>query len=304
MQNLRNRNIYIIDIGGTKIEYLNINKGQAIIQRYKTPNTGCFKKDMLTIKQHLLENFNWKYVDLVVISFPGLIKDGMVIKWPNKEYWEQNNIKNAFEILFSSKEIYFVEDCNAGALTNNLFFEEDSIYINAGTGIGAGLIINKQLFSGNNGYASELGHTIIDPFSNKQCSCGKKGCLQLYATDKSLSFEENNLEKERDRIMIAGRIMAIGIHNYLTLLDVTSIHLGGSLFKNPLYRKTVLSELFILEHNFLARRLNIVVRPFKNASLTGALLLGCNYNNLDKNDKKLLSSIINKLLINRRCIIN
>lgn len=59
--------------------------------------------------------------------------------------------------------------------------EADIMVVNVGWGIGLGLIINGNLFRGNNGFAGELSH--IPLFNNnKLCSCGKYGCLETEAS--------------------------------------------------------------------------------------------------------------------------
>ncbi|MBW7459912.1 ROK family transcriptional regulator, partial [Paenibacillus sepulcri] len=56
---------------------------------------------------------------------------------------------------------------------------DKTVLINVGTGIGASLIINGEIFRGGSNSAGELGHTTLDPNGNL-CSCGKRGCLQTY----------------------------------------------------------------------------------------------------------------------------
>ena len=53
----------------------------------------------------------------------------------------------------------------------------DIIFVTLSTGIGSGIIIDKKLIRGMTGTAGEIGHTIIDPNSSIQCTCGNYGCL-------------------------------------------------------------------------------------------------------------------------------
>jgi len=55
---------------------------------------------------------------------------------------------------------------------------DDIMVINIGWGIGLGMIINGNLFKGHNGYAGEFSHIPLSQ-SNKLCSCGKRGCLEV-----------------------------------------------------------------------------------------------------------------------------
>ena len=55
-----------------------------------------------------------------------------------------------------------------------------------GTGIGGGLVINKQLHLGIGGTGGELGHTIID-YNGPACGCGNHGCLEAYASGPAIA---------------------------------------------------------------------------------------------------------------------
>jgi glucokinase len=57
----------------------------------------------------------------------------------------------------------------------------DFVYLNAGTGIAAGLVVNGQLVRGSANYAGELGHWMIEP-EGELCACGQHGCLEPIAS--------------------------------------------------------------------------------------------------------------------------
>ena len=51
----------------------------------------------------------------------------------------------------------------------------------AATGLGSGIVVNGQVVYGHDGFAGELGHTIVDP-NGRKCACGRKGCLETYVS--------------------------------------------------------------------------------------------------------------------------
>jgi glucokinase-like ROK family protein len=55
--------------------------------------------------------------------------------------------------------------------------ENNFIFINAGVGLGAGIMIDGKIFRGSHGFASEIGHIIMDP-QGELCGCGKRGCWE------------------------------------------------------------------------------------------------------------------------------
>lgn len=58
---------------------------------------------------------------------------------------------------------------------------KDVMVVNMGWGIGLGMIVNGSLFRGHNGYAGEFSHIPLS-HTNKLCSCGKRGCLEVDAS--------------------------------------------------------------------------------------------------------------------------
>ncbi len=59
------------------------------------------------------------------------------------------------------------------------------LYVDAGTSVGAGIVVDRQPFRGVSGLAGELGHVIVDP-SGAVCRCGNRGCLQAVASAHAL----------------------------------------------------------------------------------------------------------------------
>jgi len=81
--------------------------------------------------------------------------------------------------------IAITNDANAAALGEMIFGAakgmKDFIVITLGTGLGSGIVCNGSLVYGADGFAGEIGHTIVDP-DGRQCGCGRKGCLETYAS--------------------------------------------------------------------------------------------------------------------------
>lgn len=77
-------------------------------------------------------------------------------------------------------------DANAAAVGEMMYGAargmKNFIMITLGTGVGSGIIVNGQLVHGHDGYAGELGHTIIERHNGRQCACGRSGCLDTYAS--------------------------------------------------------------------------------------------------------------------------
>lgn len=81
--------------------------------------------------------------------------------------------------------VELTNDANAAAIGEMTYGAargmKDFLVITLGTGVGSGVVVNGQLVYGHDGFAGELGHTIIRP-GGRQCGCGLKGCLETYTS--------------------------------------------------------------------------------------------------------------------------
>jgi glucokinase len=81
--------------------------------------------------------------------------------------------------------VVVTNDANAAALGEMRFGAargmRDFIVITLGTGLGSGIVANGELVYGADGFAGEIGHSIVDP-QGRWCGCGKRGCLETYAS--------------------------------------------------------------------------------------------------------------------------
>jgi glucokinase len=81
--------------------------------------------------------------------------------------------------------VVLTNDANAAAMGELIYGAaknlDDFIVITLGTGLGSGLVVNGKVVYGHDGFAGEIGHTIFDP-NGRLCGCGRKGCLETYAS--------------------------------------------------------------------------------------------------------------------------
>jgi glucokinase len=63
--------------------------------------------------------------------------------------------------------------------------------ITVGTGIGGGIAMNGQLFHGAHGFSNNIGHTLYK-INGRRCPCGRRGCLEAYASGPAISAEFKN----------------------------------------------------------------------------------------------------------------
>jgi len=88
---------------------------------------------------------------------------------------------------FTNLPVTVTNDANAAAVGEMIYGGargmRNFVVITLGTGLGSGFVVNGELVYGHDGFAGELGHTTIRPGeSNRQCGCGRKGCLETYVS--------------------------------------------------------------------------------------------------------------------------
>ena len=97
-------------------------------------------------------------------------------------------------------------DANFGAVGEWVFGagrgEKNIAFIKVGSGIGAGLIINRQVFGGTTGSAGEIGHLTIDE-NGPLCSCGNHGCLEAFAGGHAIELQAKKLVESGKRTLLS-----------------------------------------------------------------------------------------------------
>ncbi|MBQ4313657.1 MAG: ROK family protein, partial [Clostridia bacterium] len=87
------------------------------------------------------------------------------------------------------KRVIIENDANAAAygeaIAGAAKGARNAICITLGTGVGSGIIIDGKIFSGTNYAGAEFGHTVI-VFGGEQCNCGRRGCIERYASATGL----------------------------------------------------------------------------------------------------------------------
>ncbi len=119
------------------------------------------------------------------IGMPGFVDTEMGVnrsfmQMENKDQSLRSYLEDALQFpvyLDNDSSLIALTELKLGAARD----KKNSMVINLGWGVGLGLIINGELFRGNNGFAGEFSHIPLFE-NNKLCSCGKSGCLETEAS--------------------------------------------------------------------------------------------------------------------------
>lgn len=137
----------------------------------------------------------WAQGEVVAIgcAIPGpfLKGEGKVVLVTGMPVWKDCDIKEELKKEFNLP-VFMEHDANAGALAyywksgENL--RQTLVYMAVGQGVGAGIVQDGSLMSGQLGIAGEIGHMSIN-FEGPYCECGSRGCLEMYCSSIALKKE-------------------------------------------------------------------------------------------------------------------
>ncbi len=278
-----------IDIGGTTTKFGIVN------HRGEISNVG----DIITNNQvdiNLFVDELYKEIKPAIKTIGGidLIK-GIGVGAPNGNYYSgtieyapnlpwkgiipiAKMITNKFE-----KPCTLTNDANAAAIGELMYGAargmRDFIMITLGTGVGSGIVANGQLIYGHDGFAGELGHTIIRPGGRLHWGTGMKGSLETYASATGISITAKEILDERINEKSLLRDIP---HEQITSKSVCEAALKGDAIANEVFQITgqILGEALA---NFVMFSSPEAIILFGGVIKAGKLLLDPTRTSMEKN---------------------
>ena len=205
-----NRYAFGADIGGTTVK-LGLFTGEGdLVEKWEIPthteNNG----------EHILPDVAVSISDVMArrgicadevagigVGVPGPVDgDGTVHKCVNLG-WGVFNVREALGALLPGiARVEAGNDANVAAL-GELWKGagqgmRSAVMLTLGTGVGGGVVLDGKIVSGANGGAGEVGHITVNPDETVQCSCGKYGCLEQYASARGAANLARAMLKESD----------------------------------------------------------------------------------------------------------
>lgn len=306
--------VFAADLGGTHLRVATIDHEGKISQRKSQPAP---QTDANDIVRALVDAFresqssmlaSGQRITAISVAVPGTVNaaEGIVVKTPNIP------CLSGFPLVYALRgalgcPVFLENDANAAAL-GELWCgagrgAQSMICITLGTGVGGGIILDGKLWRGADGSAGEIGHLAIDPFNGVVCSCGSRGCLEVYASATAVvrmtrellpSYPDSSLHGAADltahQIYQAGckgdplalevfrrmgSSLGIGLASLINVLNPERIVIGGGLSNGwDLFETQVRQQ--VLERAFPIPALRVKIlrtRCGDNAGLLGAAWL-------------------------------
>lgn len=204
---MTNKKLIGVDLGGTTIKFAILTAEGEIQQKWS------LRTNILDEGSHIvpdiIESIN-HHIDLYKMSrdqfigigmgTPGTVDrdNGTVIGAYNLNWKTLQPVKKQIEAGTGLK-FAIDNDANCAGLGERWKGAgndgDDVAFITLGTGVGGGLIANRQLLHGIGGAAGEVGHIIVQP-NGYQCTCGNHGCLEQYASATGVVHLAQDLAEE------------------------------------------------------------------------------------------------------------
>jgi len=168
------------------------------------------------------------------VGVPGPLaaEAGMVVSPPIMPGWDRYPVSDTLEKLWccplsinNDAELGVLGEWAAGAGRG----ERNLAYIKVGTGIGAGLLLDGQLYRGVTGSAGEIGHLTIDE-NGPLCACGNHGCLEAIAGGRAIAQQAREAVRKGKRTALA----AIDPLEDISARDVASAARRGDLLSQQI----------------------------------------------------------------------
>jgi len=181
-----------IDIGGTNTILGIVDMDGNILEKNSIPTKT--EADYHSFMNSLVDLINEAImplegqVDIIGIGVGapnGNYYNGTIEFAPNLKFIGVVPVVEFLKERFDFEIIVLTNDANAAAMGEMIYGGakgmKDFIMITLGTGVGSGIVVNEEMVYGHDGFAGEIGHTIVDP-NGRVCGCGRRGCLETYTS--------------------------------------------------------------------------------------------------------------------------
>jgi len=308
--------IFAADLGGTHLRAATVDQKGKIQSRFKqnTPQEKDANAIVDAIVAAVHECGDVDAISAVSLAVPGTVKveEGAVVKAPNLPCLDGFRLAAALTEQLHLPAI-IENDANAAAVgelwQGAAVGCKTIICVTLGTGVGGGIILDGKLWRGVDGAAAEIGHMCVDPFGGVACTCGSRGCLEVFASATAIvrmtreasprypeSILQGNEHWTAETIFDAGQkgdelaleifrrmgvYLGIGLANLINILNPEMIVIGGGVVNGwDLFEKHMHQQVEERAFPLLAARVKIErAKCGDDAGLLGA---ACLANMLDR----------------------
>lgn len=204
-----------VDIGGTTVKMgLFTTEGDLLDKweiKTRTENGGeAILPDIARSLQAKMEEKKIKELQMsgIGVGVPAPVGGDGIVKNTANLGWGYKEVKKELEEL-TGQRVRVGNDANVAALGEMWLGagkgQKNMVMVTLGTGVGGGVIINGKPVVGAHGAGGEIGHICVNEKETISCGCGKKGCLEQYASATGIvRLAKERLAKNEDPSLLRG----------------------------------------------------------------------------------------------------
>ena len=235
-----------VDIGGTKVAVGLVNPRGEVLHSSRAAMLvhGSAEQGLRAVCDAIdavMVHAAAKKVRAIGLCSPGSVdsKTGTVLRTANLPCWRNFPLARRIEKHYHLTT-RLINDANAAALAEARWGagkgHASVFYVSLGTGIGTALVLEGRIHEGRTGGAGEGGHLTID-FRGPRCGCGKRGCVELYASGTAIAKRARRLLRRADGKDSRMLKMAAGDVSGVTTEIVSKAAAGGDRLAKKIMRE-------------------------------------------------------------------
>ena len=234
-----------VDIGGTTVKIGLFEETGTIVEKWEIPTNTladgeAILPDIAFSLKTKIEERKLSEEDIlgIGVGVPAPVTAEGIVNGSANLGWKYKEVKKEMEELTGLKA-YIGNDANVAALgemwKGGGAGEKNMIMVTLGTGVGGGVIIDGKMLVGNNGAGGEIGHITVRNDETETCGCGRKGCLEQYASATGLVrltkryFEKNTKNSILNKKEITAKEVFDAAKAALEITEEFGAYLGQAL---------------------------------------------------------------------------
>ncbi|MGK5681221.1 ROK family transcriptional regulator [Actinoplanes sp. URMC 104] len=186
-------------------------------QRVLPPAEALAALDALAARARFAAEADGLVLAGAALAVPGLVTPGGLVRVAPNLGWQDVDVPPLLPGL-ADLPIAVDNEANLAALGELRAdgAEPSFLYVSGEIGIGAGIVLDGELYRGGRGWSGEIGHVTVHP-GGRPCRCGANGCLEQYAGQEAVAADPD----------LAAGSLGIALSAVVNLLDLGVIVLGG-----------------------------------------------------------------------------
>jgi len=190
--------VFGVDIGGTTIKIGLFGFDGTIVDKFeiktrKEENGTQILPDIADAVRNECEDRKISFADVkgIGVGVPGPVLEHGIVNHCVNLGWGRVPIEEELSGRLDGVHVKAGNDANVAALgelcRGGAKGYKNAVMVTLGTGVGGGVVIDRRIVAGSFGAGGEIGHIRMSDTETETCGCGKRGCLEQYASASGVS---------------------------------------------------------------------------------------------------------------------